>query len=1052
MTYHDTNNLRLEIETTPPGLPNLVQNPSGDLGSWGWVTPVANTLMQEAAGNPNYLVFTTVNSQAAYVTTEFLPVAASRYVASRFTTGGITTGHNVKARFEFYNSSKTLLSSSTQTGALGELTTHYVPSVQAPANTSYVKLRLDFYNGTGNPSAMTSFFVREVMVTHAATSAGLGSSRTNLITNPSFETNTTGWTSAWWGSISRVTTQAYVGSASVSLTNNYSSSTQVNFYSDYIPVSGGGSYNFSFYSKAATTARDVFAFVEWFNSSQTSIGSGGGSSVANNTSGWTRASAQVTAPSDAAYGRVKAYVGVSTKLGDPAVGEQHYFDAFLLEQTNAWTPGSYFDGSSTASGKTYAWTGTAHASSSTETTAGTSYDYAEPVYWQNILGPSHEITIGRKELDVGLMNVSINDALLDPALSSTIRPGKKIRLQSLINSKWEDVFNGKVTDAHVSYDKDKDIGGKVHTTISLAAVDAIAHLANQGESRGIASITDLPYVLEGKGVPWDVNGSGNQVTSATVVSYNENASVLDQIAVTRDTARGYAWVDNRGVLKARDSGQMPSTTQAVFADGPTAVTSGSDDSFEAGINGFYDGWNSASDGSQWYTSLTRSTEQKHSGTYSMKGVVGTSMYSTKIYSDGYLAYPGTWSGSTPWPVEGGKFYEVSMWVRTNMAVFDSTFEFNFIDANGKYKSWGGDYDVSIPADTWTKITARGQAHPSAVWAGLELYLYPGSVTGLVFYIDDITFTEATGLSSYTDINVDFDLDRCINQVMVNWLRYDIGAGTTTEIPYGPYEDANSIATWGARSATFTIHGATESAADIQTYATNVLNANKTPSVKANSLVMPVRNADEMAKAATIDLYDRVEVWFGDKVKGMWYRITGISHTITPEKWSVTYDFSGTSSVAMPTWTPSPPFAGVTTPTSLPAPTATSTNGTASSGTTEIRDDVLGTYSFTAEAGARYRVFYDGVALNSTVANDRYGIRIRNGGSSTPTTASTIVAESTVVIPVTGSNGRTSVPIGATFVPGAGTVTLAAFTIRLAGTGTGMPVSQPSRELYVMRVS
>jgi hypothetical protein len=62
-----------------------------------------------------------------------------------------------------------------------------------------------------------------------------------------------------------------------------------------------------------------------------------------------------------------------------------------------------------------------------------------------------------------------------------------------------------------------------------------------------------------------------------------------------------------------------------------------------------------------------------------------------------------------------------------------------------------------------------------------------------------------------------------------------------------------------------------------------------------------------------------------------------------------------------------------------APTATASRGTASSGTTETRDAVLGDYVFTGEAGRYYQVFYNGLILSSSVAADIYQVRIRNGG-------------------------------------------------------------------------
>jgi hypothetical protein len=130
---------------------------------------------------------------------------------------------------------------------------------------------------------------------------------------------------------------------------------------------------------------------------------------------------------------------------------------------------------------------------------------------------------------------------------------------------------------------------------------------------------------------------------------------------------------------------------------------------------------------------------------------------------------------------------------------------------------------------------------------------------------------------------------------------------------------------------------------------------------------------------------------------------------------------------------------------MATPVSTNASGTPSTGITEVRDAVLGNYVFTAVAGRRYRAMLTGVRISSNVAGDLNEIRIRNGGASTPTTASTLVAAAAAYNNVVGGPGQITANAIGTFVPGAGTVTLSAFIIRSAGTGVATPVSQ--RELY-----
>ena len=67
-------------------------------------------------------------------------------------------------------------------------------------------------------------------------------------------------------------------------------------------------------------------------------------------------------------------------------------------------------------------------------------------------------------------------------------------------------------------------------------------------------------------MPWNVNGSGDQVPDASVTAYNENASALDQVALTRDTALGFAWVDRQGVVQVWDRDRIDATVRAVLGE------------------------------------------------------------------------------------------------------------------------------------------------------------------------------------------------------------------------------------------------------------------------------------------------------------------------------------------------------------------------------------------------------------------------------------------------------------------------------------------------------
>ena len=188
--------------------------------------------------------------------------------------------------------------------------------------------------------------------------------RTNLCTNPSFEVNNTGWTAYSSGQINRTTTTAYAGSASASLPNLTTTSALVSYGFDPAansgtssawPVTPGDTWTISYYAKAISSTGTVGIRDIWLNSSNTFLSDdGNGTLVSVSTTGWTRITRTSTVPSSAA------------KMSFAVVGGTGiYIDAVLIEKASG--AGTYFDGSTVNSGHTYAWTGTANSSTSTDT-------------------------------------------------------------------------------------------------------------------------------------------------------------------------------------------------------------------------------------------------------------------------------------------------------------------------------------------------------------------------------------------------------------------------------------------------------------------------------------------------------------------------------------------------------------------------------------------------------------------------------------------------------------------------------------------------------------
>lgn len=162
--------------------------------------------------------------------------------------------------------------------------------------------------------------------------------RTNLCTNPSLETDATGWTNNANCTIARVTTKSSVGSASLEVTSVGGSTWSVDAPEAAGLPSGAYSYSIRVWVPAgAPPLKIVSNFVA--------------GAVSTVTDDWQTITFRVS-------GGVQLQVQPNTP---PAAGVKYYLDAALIEEGNV--NGSYFDGNSTGG----AWTGTANNSTSTLT-------------------------------------------------------------------------------------------------------------------------------------------------------------------------------------------------------------------------------------------------------------------------------------------------------------------------------------------------------------------------------------------------------------------------------------------------------------------------------------------------------------------------------------------------------------------------------------------------------------------------------------------------------------------------------------------------------------
>lgn len=128
---------------------------------------------------------------------------------------------------------------------------------------------------------------------------------------------------------------------------------------------------------------------------------------------------------------------------------------------------------------------------------------------------------------------------------------------------------------------------------------------------------------------------------------------------------------------------------------------------------------------------------------------------------------------------------------------------------------------------------------------------------------------------------------------------------------------------------------------------------------------------------------------------------------------------------------------------------TSSNITTGSGAsiTEVRDTALGNYVFTSAGTTRlYRVIVEGARIQNDTASVLNSLKVRDGGGSTPTSASTLIGESTIGQTMTAGASQTTIPVIYTFTASAGTHTLGLFLN--SSSNTGQRTLTGARAMYV----
>jgi hypothetical protein len=173
--------------------------------------------------------------------------------------------------------------------------------------------------------------------------------RTNWVSNPSFEVDTTGWSSVAGATLSRDTVNYRSGVASLKVVNVSAAAAQ---YSEIPLVAGSGFYTISAYVKletGATTANYFIRQLQYENIGGSTVAAGNiGIQNLSVTGNWVRLTGTINKVATANFLTIRVVTASTTS------GDIFYVDDVMVEKGN--TAGTYFDGD------TGFWAGTAHNS------------------------------------------------------------------------------------------------------------------------------------------------------------------------------------------------------------------------------------------------------------------------------------------------------------------------------------------------------------------------------------------------------------------------------------------------------------------------------------------------------------------------------------------------------------------------------------------------------------------------------------------------------------------------------------------------------------------
>jgi hypothetical protein len=348
---------------------------SASLSSTTWSANQISALSPSNAAfaNPRFDITGALGTEVIYIdSAQFAPPVTVSYVQAN---GLVSTTTAIATTTEPHNfvPGNSVTVSVPENTAFNSTTTATVLASPAPVQNSTTGVYTFAYTSASSVSTGQSVngFAASIPANFddaRAVSVKVLADRVNLISNPNFETDATGWSNTGGSSIATTTYDTYIGSQALQITIPIS--TSAGSGATYSPVTTakpikiktGSYYSFSGYMKTASASgiNGTFKVQVTFDGGTTYTGT----ATQLSTTDWVRVSfAGVLAPANSTYVNVAFISDFATTGSSNAIV---YLDSVLVEEsftTNPYFDGS-FDGYSYKSDRDSMWEGTTNLSRS----------------------------------------------------------------------------------------------------------------------------------------------------------------------------------------------------------------------------------------------------------------------------------------------------------------------------------------------------------------------------------------------------------------------------------------------------------------------------------------------------------------------------------------------------------------------------------------------------------------------------------------------------------------------------------------------------------------